>query len=108
MRFRFDAESLDGLTVKVRSGDKEWVINSDSFDTNVYGHYVFFDEFSVAQMSDEVLVTAYIGDTAVSNTLRYSIESYACAKLSSSDSSLVELVKSMMRYGDAAKAYVTP
>ncbi len=108
MRFRFDAESLDGLTVKVTSGDKEWVINSDSFETNVYGHYVFFDGFSVAQMSDEVLVTAYIGDTAVSDTLRYSIESYACAKLDDSDSTLVELVKLMMRYGDAAKAYVTP
>ncbi len=105
MRFRFEADSLEGLTVKVTSGNEEWILGSESFETNMYGNYVFFEGLSVAQMSDEVYVTAYKNGVAVSNTLRYSIESYAEAKLDSSDYVLVDLVKAMMRYGDSAKAY---
>ncbi len=105
MRFRFETDSLDGITVKVVSGGEEWTLGSENFETTINGHYVFFEGLSVAQMSDEVFVTAYKNGVAVSNTLRYSIESYANAKLDSDDSVLVDLVKAMMRYGDSAKKY---
>ena len=52
-------------------------------------------------------MTVYNGDTAVSNTIRYSIESYAYAQQNSTDANLVELVKAMMKYGDSAKAYIS-
>ncbi len=106
MRFRFDAESLDGLTVKVTSGGDEWILGEENFETTVNGNYVFFEGMSVAQMSEAVYVTAYKENTAVSDTLCYSIESYAYAKQNNEDNVLVELVKAMIRYGDSAKAYI--
>ena len=59
-------------------------------------------------MSDQVCVTLYNGDTAVSNTVCYSIESYACAKQSDKNVKLANLVKAMMRYGRSANAYIEP
>ena len=57
-------------------------------------------------MSEEVYLTVYDGETAVSNTLRYSIESYAYAKAGGSDTLLSDLVIAMMKYGNAAYNYV--
>ena len=56
-------------------------------------------------MSEKILTTVYVNGEAVSNTACYSVESYV-ARLSSSDETLVALVKAMLRYGDAAAAYV--
>ena len=65
---------------------------------------MYFDGYNASQMSDAVYVTAYIGDTAVSNTLRYSIESYAASKMGE-NTELTELLCAMMKYGDAAAAF---
>ena len=43
---------------------------------------------------------------AISDTLMYSIESYAF-KLQNEDTALADLVKAMMMYGDSASAYVS-
>ena len=57
-------------------------------------------------MSTLVEFTVYDGDgAAVTNTLTYSIESYAASKANNSDANLVALVKAMMKFGDGAKAY---
>jgi hypothetical protein len=58
-------------------------------------------------MRELVYVTVYDGDTAVSNTLCYSIESYAYAKQNDSDTNLKNLLIAMMRYGDAAYNFIT-
>jgi hypothetical protein len=42
----------------------------------------------------------------VSNTARYSVESYAYTNQNSTDTNLAKLVKAMIRYGDSAVAFV--
>ena len=59
-------------------------------------------------MSQNVFVTAYRNGEAVSNTIRYSIESYAAKNITDTTYPyLAELVDAMMKYGDAAKAYIS-
>lgn len=107
MRFKITADNIENLTVKVINDiGEETVITSDTFEATEGGYYVFFEGLNASQMSDVVYLTVYDGEIAVSNTIRYSIESYAYAKQNSTDTNLAELVKAMMRYGDSAKAYV--
>ena len=56
-------------------------------------------------MRDKVWFTIYEGDTAISNTLQYSIETYAYRNQSTTTNGLGELVIAMMKYGDAAYKY---
>lgn len=71
------------------------------------GDYCFaeFRGLTAVQMSDTVYATAYHGDEEISNTVSYSIESYAYAKQNDADETLAALVKAMMKYGNAARAY---
>ena len=66
-------------------------------------YYVLFDGLNAGQMRQEVYMTIYNGKTPVSNTACYSIESYAFQK--QNDANLGDLVKAMMKYGDAANEY---
>ena len=80
MRFRLATDCLDDITIKIVGDGGEWTVTSDElFEEADGGCYVYFDGFTASQMSEAGYVTAYIGDTAVSNTLRYSIESYAAS-----------------------------
>ena len=57
------------------------------------------------QMSETVFVTAYRNNAPISNTVAYSIESYAYAKQNDADANLAALVKALMKYGNAAYEY---
>ena len=57
-------------------------------------------------MSEPVYITVYEDQVAVSNTVRYSVESYAYAKQTDSDAQLVNLLRALMKYGDSAYNYV--
>lgn len=107
MRFKISTDSMETLIVKVTNdaGD-ETIISSDTFEATNGGYYVFYEGLNADQMSDVVYLTVYDGDVAVSNTVRYSIESYAYSKQNSDDANLAELVKAMMKYGDSAYSYV--
>jgi len=71
------------------------------------GYYIAsYSGITAGQMSETVYATAYRGDEAISNTVSYSIESYAYAKQNDADASLAALVRAMMRYGNTAYAYV--
>ena len=109
MKFILNTNSIDGLTVKFTdsTGDVVYAtVASDTFERRAAGgYYVYFDGFDASQMREVVYVTAYNGDTAVSNTIAYSVETYAYAKQNSTVSNLGDLVKAMMKYGDAAEAY---
>lgn len=107
VRLKFTAKNIEGLSVKIVVGNNTWTISSDSFiaqGEDVY--YVYFNGLNPAQMRETFYLTICDGDTAVSNTASYSIESYAYEKQNSTISYLAELVKAMMKYGDAAYAYV--
>ena len=109
MKFILQTENISGLTVKFTdsTGDVEYAtVASKDFERRAAGgYYVYFDGFDASQMRDVVYVTAYNGDTAVSNTIAYSVETYAYAKQNSTVANLGDLVKAMMKYGDAAEAY---
>ena len=91
--------------MKVKSGSQTWEISSESFEATSGGYYVYFNGLNAAQLSDPVFLTAYQGDTAVSNTICYSVESYAYAKQKGPDSKLKDLLDAMMKYGNSAYAY---
>ena len=113
VRIRFtlpEDVSIDDITVKVttESGD-EWNFTSADVDnikaaTPSAGYYLYLDKLLGYQMREKVRFTIYNGDTAISNTLQYSIETYANAKQTAANG-LGELVIAMMKYGDAAYAY---
>ncbi len=108
MRFKLDSDSVDGLTVKVKSDIGEWLITSDKLEPSDDGYYyAFFSGFNASQMSLPVYVTVYQGKTAVSDTLRYSIESYAATNQNSDYKNLAALVRAMIKYGDSAKSYIS-
>ncbi len=108
IRLKFQAESIDGLLVRFRDG------NGNSLDvrefTPVAGeenyYYVYLDKLNAYQMSEAIYATVYnMENEAVSDTLCYSIESYAYAAQNVETGNLGALVKAMMRYGNSAKAY---
>jgi len=107
MRFKIQATDIENMYVKVTSDDGgEWTIPSEKFEATSGGYYVYFASLNSGQMSEPVYLTVYDGDVAVSNTVRYSIESYAATQQNSTDTKLVALLRAIMRYGDAAKAYI--
>ena len=67
---------------------------------------VTFNGLASKEMSTAVTFTLYDANgVQKSNAATYSIESYAASKSTSSTANLPELVKSMMKFGDAAAAY---
>ena len=113
IRGYFDAPSTAGLYVQIsddegnvlgRVTEEDFTTATGPAGTPVTGF--LFDGLSVNQMSKVVNITVYNEiDQVVSGTYTYSIESYAYRNQNSSNTILAELVKSMIKYGDAAKAY---
>ena len=113
MKFVFNVASTEGLTVKVTTADpadpesvgNTWTITE--FTQYAEGAYIAnFNGFNADQMSDVVYVTVCDSEgNTISNTYRYSIESYAYAKSNDADANLAALVKAMMKYGNSAKNY---
>ena len=67
---------------------------------------MYFTGLDASQMRQNVYLTICDGDVSVSNTVCYSIGSYAYEMQNSAVAGLPELVKAMMKYGDSAYAYV--
>ena len=106
LRLQFTAASVEGLSVKVQSGADVWTIPASQFVAGEDDTYtVYFNGLHAGQMRQDIYLTIYNGETAVSNTARYSIGSYAFEMKDSGVAGLAELVKAMMKYGDSANAY---
>jgi hypothetical protein len=93
------------LVVKNSVGTVLATINGSDFKANGSYYYATFDTLTAKEMRTVVYITMYEGDTQISNTASYSIESYACNKQSSPTANLPELVVAMMKYGDSAYNY---
>lgn len=101
---------LTNVKLVAKSGTVVWEVPADefTFDTASGRYKVLFSGLGAHQMSNEVLFTFYDGDTAISNTFSYSIETYVnknLASLKNSDSKLADVLVAMINYGDAAVAY---
>ena len=106
MRFKFIAEDIAGLSLKIASETGEWNITSNNFVLEDGVYTVRFSGLNAGQMSEKVYITMYKDGIAVSNTVCYSIESYAYSKQDSTIEYLSDLVKAMMKYGNSAHSYV--
>ena len=101
IRLKFAAESVEGLVMKVVTGGKTYTVTE--FTDNGDGtYYAYFAGLNAHQMRQAVDMTIMNGDTAVSNTVRYSIASYVAKYQTSTNANLVNLIKSMLIYGDSA------
>ncbi len=106
MKFLIRAESVDGLTLKITDeNDNEWTVPGSEFKKQDDGYFIRFNGLNVSQMKETIYLTVYNGDTPVSNTVRYSIESYVYTAKDSPDQNLATLVREMMKYGNSAKTY---
>lgn len=106
MRFKFIAEDIEGLSLKITGETGEWNITANNFVLEDGVYSVRFSGLNAGQMSEKVYLTMYKDGVAVSNTVRYSIESYAYSKQDSTIEHLSGLVKAMMKYGNSAYAFV--
>lgn len=107
MRFKLSNTDYENLKVVAETEENLWTVYSDGFEVFEGSLYVYFSGLNAAQMSEPVYLTVYEGDKAVSNTIRYSVESYAYSKQNSTDTNLVNLLEAMMKYGNSAKAYIS-
>lgn len=107
VRAKFTADNIENKTVKITCGKGEFTYSKDDFVKDKDGnYYVYCNEIFANEMSEEILLTVYNNGVQCSNTMRFSIESYA--KLvhdNYAGNALDELTTAMMRYGNSAKAY---
>jgi phosphomannomutase len=104
LRLKIATNSTEGLAVKIRrEGAPTATVTASHFEKTDGGYYVYFDGLNASEMSKTVYLTVYKGETAVSNTLSYSVESYAYSKLGVGGN-LTALLSAMMKYGDSAQA----
>lgn len=106
VRFVLETQDIENMFVNIKTAYGEWNIPASEFIKTDKGYYVYFNELHAGQLREPIYVTAYQGGTIVSNTVRYSVESYAYAKQESTIPYLSSLVVAMMRYGDSAYAYM--
>ena len=85
------------VVATVGTGTPFEITEFESAGTNAY--YVYFDEVRASQMEQPIYFKVLEGDTVISNTLRYSIGTYAKTSLSSN---IGYVVGAMMKYGKSA------
>lgn len=106
VRYVIKCDDLTDVNLKVEIDGETYRITSDEFEplntTNQYE--VQFRNLQAKQMREPIKATICRGDSVISKTATYSVESYAAAYIINS-SVLGNLVKCMMYYGDSAAAY---
>lgn len=107
VRYKFAAEDIEGLAIKVKYGKTEKEYDEEAFVNNNDGTYSFdYSGLYAHQMSEPLYVTIYKGSKPVSNTLQYSVESYAALVKARMPNTLLEkMTSSMMKYGLSASNY---
>ncbi len=100
---------FENVTLKAKAGTTEFVVTSDMFvwDASKSRYNIFFDKLGAHQMSRLVEFTLYEGDTAISNTFSYSVETYVARQLTNlkkSDPKLADVLVKMLNYGDSCVA----
>ena len=104
--YTIDASEYDGnaADLELRIYDGANLIGTAPVN-EVGGEYVAsFSGLNALQMRTVLTAEVYNGNTCVSNTLDYSIESYAASKAAGNDA-LASLVNAMMNFGISAEIY---
>lgn len=107
VQFKYVAENLSGLRVVVTDDPEgmhvlgEYAADGNLID-NKGRYYVTFGNLNAGQMRKTIYATVMKGSKKVSNTYRYSIESYVASMRTANGTNLDKLLDAMMRYGDSA------
>ena len=114
IRGYFSAPISEGMYIKVTdsSGNLLYKITEQDITSEagtagtVVAHSFVFDKLTARQMSETVGFTVYNAQNQnISGTFMYSIESYVQRNLNAASTSLANLLKTMIMYGDSARAY---
>lgn len=106
MIFRFYAESVDGLTVKVTiNGRTQTFTQFTAVEGRANVYEVSFAGISAEEFGDTATASFERNNVPVSHTASYSVNAYIQSKQNSDDTNLKALVKALYNYGAAAKIY---
>ncbi|MBR4734035.1 MAG: choice-of-anchor J domain-containing protein [Lachnospiraceae bacterium] len=110
IRFKYWANDLTGLRVVITDDEEcknviaAYPANAEFVDDN-YLYYVTVNALNAGQMRKTIYATVMKGNERVSNTYRYSIESYVASMKEKNIPNLNNLLDAMMRYGDSASDF---
>ncbi len=111
IRAKFSANDIENKTVEFAFRNTKFIYDKNDFVNNGDGtYYVYCNELFAHELSNEILITVYENGIPCSNTMRFSVESYASTVQQSSEykgTALDDLTQAMMRYGKSAVAYRT-
>ena len=111
IRAKFSAKDLENKTVEFAFRNTKFIYDKNDFVNNGDGtYYVYCNELFAHELSNEILITVCENGVPCSNTMRFSVESYASTVQQSSEykgTALDDLTQAMMRYGKSAVAYRT-
>ncbi|MBP5288332.1 MAG: hypothetical protein J6Z79_00480, partial [Clostridia bacterium] len=104
----FNLADVSGVEIKILDEeDAVLAVFGENDFTQAEGHQcVRCDTLTPDRMEDKLYITAYRAGSPVSDTLRYSVASYAAGAIESKkDSNLNALLYAMLNYGATVKAY---
>ena len=106
-KVKFTANSVENKTVEITLRNAKFTYDKNDFKDNGDGtYYVYCKELFAHEVSDEVLLTVYENGVPCSNTMRFSVESYArLVRDNYKGTPLDEMITTMMLYGNSAKEY---
>ncbi len=113
MLFKFNLSNLEtteNLKLRITVDGKQREYAFDKFvQVDEDGTYKFkFDKLDITQMRSIVSAQFVQNGQVISNTLNYSIESYAADVISTSDNEVLkDLVRYMLAYGDSVNNYIS-
>ncbi len=101
----------DASNVKFIFKDKDGNVLAELAPTNHVANRAVqcvYDQVGAKQMRELITIEVYDGDTLVSKTLTWSVESYVASTLAKTTTSeiLANMVNAMLIYGDSAAAYL--
>ena len=106
-KVKFTANNVENKTVEITLRNAKFTYDKNDFKDNGDGtYYVYCNELFAHEVSDEVLLTVYENGVPCSNTMRFSVESYArLVRDNYKGTPLDEMITTMMLYGNSAKEY---
>ena len=106
-KVKFTANNVENKTVEITLRNTKFTYDKNDFKDNGDGtYYVYCNELFAHEVSDEVLLTVYENGVPCSNTMLFSVESYArLVRDNYKGTPLDEMITAMMLYGNSAKEY---
>ena len=107
VKVKFSAKDIESKTVEIVLKNAKFTYTKDDFVNNGDGtYYVYCNELFANELSDNLLFTIYENGVPCSNTMLFSVESYArLVRDNYKDKPLDKMTTAMMLYGNSAKAY---